>query len=238
MKNAVVTGAAGGIGEAVVRRLAQDGCRVWACYYRSKEKALRLYAGLSCVEPVFLDVRDFPVVEETLRSIENTSGGIDILVNNAGIAQQKLFTDLTDEDWREMTDTDLGGVFACCRAALPGMIRRKWGRIINISSMWGQSGGSCEVHYSAAKAGVIGLTKALAKETALSGVTVNCVSPGAVDTAMMAPFSEEDRKALCEEIPMGRLGTPQEVAAAVAFLASPDASYITAQVLGVNGGIV
>lgn len=238
MKNAVVTGAAGGIGEAVVRRLAQDGCRVWACYYRSKEKALRLYAGLSCVEPVFLDVRDFPAVEETIRSIENTSGGIDILVNNAGIAQQKLFTDLTDEDWREMTDTDLGGVFACCRAALPGMIRRKWGRIINISSMWGQSGGSCEVHYSAAKAGVIGLTKALAKETALSGVTVNCVSPGAVDTAMMAPFSEEDRKALCEEIPMGRLGTPQEVAAAVAFLASPDASYITAQVLGVNGGIV
>ena len=238
MKNAVVTGAAGGIGEAVVRRLAQDGCRVWACYYRSKEKALRLYAGLSCVEPVFLDVRDFPAVEETLRSIENTSGGIDILVNNAGIAQQKLFTDLTDEDWREMTDTDLGGVFACCRAALPGMIRRKWGRIINISSMWGQSGGSCEVHYSAAKAGVIGLTKALAKETALSGVTVNCVSPGAVDTAMMAPFSEEDRKALCEDIPMGRLGTPQEVAAAVAFLASPDASYITAQVLGVNGGIV
>ncbi len=238
MKNAVVTGAAGGIGEAVVRRLAQDGCRVWACYYRSKEKALRLYAGLSCVEPVFLDVRDFPAVEDTLRSIENTSGGIDILVNNAGIAQQKLFTDLTDEDWREMTDTDLGGVFACCRAALPGMIRRKWGRIINISSMWGQSGGSCEVHYSAAKAGVIGLTKALAKETALSGVTVNCVSPGAVDTAMMAPFSEEDRKALCEEIPMGRLGTPQEVAAAVAFLASPDASYITAQVLGVNGGIV
>lgn len=238
MKNAVVTGAAGGIGEAVVRRLAQDGCRVWACYYRSKEKALRLYAGLSCVEPVFLDVRDFPAVEETLRSIENTSGGIDILVNNAGIAQQKLFTDLTDEDWREMTDTDLGGVFACCRTALPGMIRRKWGRIINISSMWGQSGGSCEVHYSAAKAGVIGLTKALAKETALSGVTVNCVSPGAVDTAMMAPFSEEDRKALCEEIPMGRLGTPQEVAAAVAFLASPDASYITAQVLGVNGGIV
>lgn len=238
MKNAVVTGAAGGIGEAVVRRLAQDGCQVWACYYRSKEKALRLYAGLSCVEPVFLDVRDFPAVEETLRSIENTSGGIDILVNNAGIAQQKLFTDLTDEDWREMTDTDLGGVFACCRAALPGMIRRKWGRIINISSMWGQSGGSCEVHYSAAKAGVIGLTKALAKETALSGVTVNCVSPGAVDTAMMAPFSEEDRKALCEEIPMGRLGTPQEVAAAVAFLASPDASYITAQVLGVNGGIV
>lgn len=238
MKNAVVTGAAGGIGEAIVRRLAQDGCRVWACYYRSKEKALRLYAGLSCVEPVFLDVRDFPAVEENLRSIENTSGGIDILVNNAGIAQQKLFTDLTDEDWREMTDTDLGGVFACCRAALPGMIRRKWGRIINISSMWGQSGGSCEVHYSAAKAGVIGLTKALAKETALSGVTVNCVSPGAVDTAMMAPFSEEDRKALCEEIPMGRLGTPQEVAAAVAFLASPDASYITAQVLGVNGGIV
>ena len=238
MKNAVVTGAAGGIGEAVVRRLAQDGCRVWACYYRSKEKALRLYAGLSCVEPVFLDVRDFPAVEDTLRSIENTSGGIDILVNNAGIAQQKLFTDLTDEDWREMTDTDLGGVFACCRAALPGMIRRKWGRIINISSMWGQSGGSCEVHYSAAKAGVIGLTKALAKETALSGVTVNCVSPGAVDTAMMAPFSEEDRKALCEEIHMGRLGTPQEVAAAVAFLASPDASYITAQVLGVNGGIV
>ena len=238
MKNAVVTGAAGGIGEAVVRRLLSDGCRVWACYYRSKAKALRLYAGLSCVTPVCLDVRDFSAAEQVIGAIEKESGGIDILVNNAGIAQQKLFTDLTDDDWRRMMDTDLGGVFACCRAALPGMIRRKCGRIINISSMWGQSGGSCEVHYSAAKAGVIGLTKALAKETALSGVTVNCVSPGAIDTAMMAPFSEEDRKALCEEIPMGRLGTPQEVAAAVAFLASPDASYITAQVLGVNGGIV
>lgn len=238
MRYALVTGAAGGIGAAVVRRLCQDGCYVYVGYCHSKQKALHVCAGLSCCQAVYLDVTDFAAAAKQIAEIERDCGHVDILVNNAGIAQQKLFTDITDEDWSQMLQTDLGGVFACCRAALPGMIRRKYGRIVNIASMWGQMGASCEVHYSAAKAGVIGLTRALAKETALSGITVNCVSPGAIDTAMMHTFSQADIDSFCEEIPMGRLGQPAEVAAAVSFLASDEASYITGQVLGVNGGIV
>ncbi len=237
MKVAVVTGASGGIGAAVTKKLCSDGFRVWACCNRQTEKALHLGAELLCCSVIQFDQTKPEKIAEAFQTIERESGRIDVLVNNAGIAQQKLFTDITDEDWDAMTACNLSGAFRCARAALPGMIRRKWGRIINVSSMWGQIGGSCEVHYSAAKAGLIGMTKALAKETALSGVTVNCVSPGVIDTAMMSSFSEEDIDALCEEIPMGRLGRSEEVAAAVAFLASEDASYITGQVLGVNGGL-
>lgn len=238
MRYALVTGATGGIGTAVVRRLCQDGCYVYVGYHHSQQKALHICAGLSCCQAVFLDVTDFSAAAKQMAEIERDCGHLDVLVNNAGIAQQKLFTDITDDDWSRMVQTNLGGVFACCRAALPGMIRRKYGRIVNIASMWGQMGASCEVHYSAAKAGVIGLTRALAKETALSGITVNCVSPGAIDTAMMHSFSQADIAAFCEEIPMGRLGSPTEVAAAVSFFASEEASYITGQVLGVNGGMV
>ena len=161
-----------------------------------------------------------------------------VLVNNAGIAQQKLFTDLSDADWRRMMGVHLDGAFYCCRAALPAMIRARYGRILNIASMWGQVGGSCEVHYSAAKAGLIGLTKALAKEEGPSGITVNCIAPGVVDTDMMASFSAEDRAALADETPVCRLGNADEVAAAAVFLCSPAAGFITGQVLGVNGGLV
>ena len=137
-----------------------------------------------------------------------------------------------------MISVNLTGVFNCCRAVLPYMIHEKNGRIINISSMWGQVGASCEVHYSAAKAGVIGLTKALAQEVAPSGITVNCIAPGAVETKMMASFSQEDIDALCEEIPLMRLGRAEEIAAAVSFFAGDGAGYITGQILGVNGGMV
>ncbi|MFR2613873.1 MAG: SDR family oxidoreductase [Subdoligranulum sp.] len=150
----------------------------------------------------------------------------------------KLFTDLTDEDWHRMMGVDLDGVFYACRAVLPGMIRQKYGRILLVSSMWGQTGGSCEVHYSAAKAGVIGLTKALAKEEGPSGITVNCVAPGVIETDMMASFTAEDKAALAEETPVERLGTPEEVARTLVFLAGRGAGFITGQVLGVNGGIV
>lgn len=238
MKYAVVTGAAGGIGQAIVRRLCRDGYSVYACYNTQEQKALHLCAELSLCKAAKLDVTDFAAVNAFFAQTEKECGHIDVLVNNAGVAQQKLYTDLTDADWNWMIQTNLSGVFACCRAALPGMIRQKLGRIVNISSMWGQVGASCEVHYSAAKAGVIGLTQALAKETALSGITVNCVAPGAVDTAMMAGFSQSDIAALCEEIPMGRLGRPEEVAAAVSFFVREDASYVTGQVLGVSGGMV
>ena len=154
------------------------------------------------------------------------------------IAQQKLFTDITPEEWQRMLDVNLTGAFNLCQLALPGMIRRKAGRILTVSSMWGQTGGSCEVHYSAAKAGLIGLTKALAKEEGPSGITVNCVAPGVIDTDMMASFTAEDKAALAEETPVGRLGTAEEVAKLLLYLAGEDAGYITGQVFGVNGGLV
>ena len=165
-------------------------------------------------------------------------GRVDVLVSNAGIAQQKLFTDITPEEWQRMLDVNLTGAFNLCQLALPGMIRRKAGRILTVSSMWGQTGGSCEVHYSAAKAGLIGLTKALAKEEGPSGITVNCVAPGVIDTDMMASFTAEDKAALAEETPVGRLGTAEEVAKLLLYLAGEDAGYITGQVFGVNGGLV
>ena len=169
---------------------------------------------------------------------EEALGSLQVLVCNAGIAQQKLFTDTTDEDWRRMMAVDLDGAFYACRAVLPGMIRQKYGRIVLISSMWGQTGGSCEVAYSAAKAGLIGLGRALAKEEGPSGVTVNIIAPGVIDTDMMASFTDEDRMALAEETPVERLGTAEDVARAIVFLCDENAGYITGQVLGVNGGLV
>lgn len=166
------------------------------------------------------------------------AGDIDVLVNNAGVSSQKLFADITDEDWKKTTGVNLDGVFFCCREALKPMISKKNGVIINISSMWGEVGASCEVHYSATKAGVIGLTKALAKEVAPSGIRVNCITPGVIMTDMMADFDEKTVNELREETPLGRLGTPEDIAGAALFLASEDASFITGQVLGVNGGFV
>ena len=181
---------------------------------------------------------DPEAVNLTTKKIKEDFGRIDLLVCNAGIAQQKLFTDITDSDWNHMLGTNLTGVFNMCRAVIPEMVRKKEGKIINVSSMWGQTGASCEVHYSAAKAGVIGLTKALAKELAPSGITVNAVAPGVISTDMLSGFSQAELEQLRQEIPLGRLGTPQDVADAVAFLSSEGASYITGQVLAVNGGIV
>ena len=167
-----------------------------------------------------------------------TFGTIDALVCNAGIARQELFTDITLESWREMLGVNLDGVFHCCQAALPAMIHRKQGRIITLSSMWGQVGGSCEVAYSAAKAGVIGLTKALAKEVGPSGITVNCVAPGVIETEMNRQLSPETKAALAEETPLERLGTPEDVAEAIWFLASEAGRFFTGQVLAPNGGWV
>ena len=170
--------------------------------------------------------------------IRRTLGDPDILVNNAGVAWQKLFTDVTAAEWDAMFGVCVKGAFHCCQAVLPHMIRQKWGRIINVSSMWGQVGASCEAPYSAAKAALIGLTKALAKEEGPSGITVNCVAPGVIDTEMMAAFSAGDKAVLAEETPLGRLGTPEDVAAAIAFLASEAGSFFTGQVLCPNGGFV
>ena len=192
-------------------------------------------SGLLAVQ---CDVASRASCEVAFHTVEQAVGHVDVLVSNAGIAQQKLFTDITPEEWQHMLDVNLSGAFHLCQLALPGMIRRKAGRILTVSSMWGQTGGSCEVHYSAAKAGLIGLTKALAKEEGPSGITVNCVAPGVIDTDMMAAFTAEDKAALAEETPVGRLGSADEVAQLLVFLAGESAGYITGQVFGVNGGLV
>ena len=236
MKTALVTGGSRGIGAAVCRRLAEDGFRVVVHFNRSREKAEALVRELT--EKTGLPHLALPAelaeraqVEELFR----LAGPVDVLVNNAGIAQQKLFTDITEDDWRRMFAVDVDGVFRCCQCALPHMIHEKSGCIINIASIWGEIGASCEVHYSAAKAAIIGLTKALAKELGPSHIRVNCVSPGVIDTEMNAMFDEETMRELCESTPLGRIGSPEDIAAAVSFLASDAASFLTGQTLSVNG---
>lgn len=240
----LITGGSRGIGAAAVLAFAKAGYRVAFTWHSRPDAARRVVDTVREMTPeapclaIMADSADSAAVQAAVEQTARVLGGPQILICNAGIAQQKLFTDLTDEDWHRMMSVDLDGVFYACRAVLPGMIREKYGRILCVSSMWGQTGGSCEVHYSAAKAGVIGMCRALAKEEGPSGITVNCVAPGVIDTDMMASFSEEDRAALAEETPVGRLGTADEIARTLVFLASPEAGYITGQVIGQNGGLV
>lgn len=238
---AVVTGGSGGIGEAVCLRLANDGFAVAVCCNSSAEKAEKTAEKINssggCAKVFQFDISNSTAVKNAVEEIERDFGEIGVLVNNAGIAQQALFTDITDEMWQKMLAVNLDGAFYCSRSVLPFMIHRKKGKIINISSIWGETGGSCEVHYSAAKAGLLGLTKALAKEAGLSGITVNSVSPGVILTPMTAIFSEETLNELKAEGALNRLGTPEDVAAAVSFLASDGADFITGQDLAVNGGM-
>ncbi len=242
MKTVIITGASRGIGAACARLFAQNGWAVAVNYRNSREKAEALASSI-CREggvamAISADIGDAQQVETLFSIAEKELGTVEALVNNAGIAQQKLFTDITEEDWDELFRVDVKGVFLCCRRALPGMIRRQNGCIINISSMWGQVGASCEVHYSAAKAAIIGLTKALAKETGPSGIRVNCIAPGVIQTEMNGHLSPETLEELREETPLETLGTPEDVARAALFLCSPESSFITGQVLGVNGGMV
>lgn len=241
MKTAVITGAAKGIGAAIAVAFAKGGYRVVINYNKSEERARALCQILNDTYPteavcIKADVSTAEGAKKLIAEAVTAFGDIDVLVNNAGIAQQKLFTDITDEDWQAMISTNLGSVFYTSRSAVPFMASKKSGSIVNISSVWGETGGSCEVHYSAAKAGVIGLTKALSKELAPSGITVNCVCPGVIKTDMLSSFTEEDLAALAEETPVMRLGTPKDVADAVYYLAT-NSGFVTGQVLGVNGGL-
>ena len=238
-RTVLISGGDRGIGAAAARAFWQAGYKT-AILYHTNEAAARALInslGSDCCA-VRCDVASYEACAAAFRVVERNFGPVDVLVCNAGIAQQKLFTDLTPAEWQRMLDVNLTGAFNLCHVALPGMIRRKWGRILTVSSMWGQTGGSCEVHYSAAKAGLIGLTKALAKEEGPSGITVNCVAPGVIETDMMAGFTAEDKAQLAEETPVGRLGDPAEVAGLLVYLAGEQASFITGQVFGVNGGLV
>lgn len=238
---AVVTGASRGIGAAIAKALAHDGYYVLINFSASEKKAIDVLdeitanGGDGCAYKC--DVSSYKEVSDMIAYAKKTCGRIDVLVNNAGISQQKLFNDITEDDWNKMVGVNLSGVFHCCKSVLPDMIRQKSGRIINISSVWGVYGASCEVHYSAVKAGVIGLTKALAKEVAPSKITVNAIAPGCILTDMLTDELDSGTIAsLAEETPLGRLGTPEDIAKAVSFLASENADFITGQILGVDGG--
>lgn len=233
----VITGASRGIGRECARRFSAAGYNVAAVYFRSEEAALSLKRETGC-EILRCDVRDFDGAQKCAGRVKELFGGADILINNAGIAQQALFSDITEDMWDNMFNVNVKGVYNFTRAFLPEMIRRKYGRIINISSMWGQVGASCEVHYSASKAAVIGFTKALAKETGLSGVTVNCIAPGVIDTDMNGTLDRGTVAALKEETPVNRIGTPADIADAALFLSGRNAGFITGQIIGVNGGFV
>lgn len=233
MKKALVTGGAGGIGEAICRRLAADGYFVYVNYAHSVEKAKKIAEDIDG-DAICFDVSDVNAVKEAFSII----GKLDLLVNNAGVSDVDIFTSISQDSADKILNINLKGAMNCARAALPYMINEKSGNIINISSMWGQCGASCEVDYSASKAGMIGFTKALAKEVAPSGIRVNCVSPGFIMTEMNSRFSDEDLELIKEDIPLGIFGEPRHIADAVAFLASGSAEYITGQILAVNGGMV
>lgn len=209
---------------------------------KAKDQAEALAEELAAlgvpVKVYVCDVAQREQVQAMTAAFLRDFGRIDVLVCNAGIARQELFTDITEASWREVMGVDLDGVFYCAQAVLPDMLHRKAGKIITLSSMWGQVGASCEVAYSTAKAGVIGLTKALAKELGPSGITVNCVAPGVIDTEMNGNLPQGIKDELAEETPLERLGTPEDVAQAVWFLASSAGDFFTGQVLAPNGGLI
>lgn len=242
MKTAIVTGASRGIGRAIALQLAQDGYAVAVHCVHSVDAAHavceEIVAAGGCAKVYICDISDGDAVQQMIGDVTADLGTVEVLVNNAGIAQQKLFTDITPTEWRRMMAVHVDGAYYTCHACLPDMIRQHKGVIINVASMWGQVGASCEVHYSTAKAALIGMTKALAKEVGPAGIRVNCVAPGVVHTDMLKDFDEETLAALADETPLCRLGTPEDIAHAVSFLVSDRADFITGQVLAPNGGFV
>lgn len=233
MRTVLITGGSRGIGAACVRKFAAAGDKVYF-FYRSDDAAAHALTVETGAMAVKCDVSDKTAVQKTFETLPK----FDVLVNNAGIAGFSLLQDLSEDDWDRMIGTNLSGVYRCTKAVLSGMIENKAGCIVNLSSMWGQVGASCEVAYSAAKAGVIGLTKALAKEVGPSGIRVNCVAPGVIDTDMNAMLTQDALQELADETPLGRIGTPQEVADVVYWLTTEQSGFITGQTIAPNGGLV
>ncbi|MBQ9994251.1 MAG: SDR family oxidoreductase [Clostridia bacterium] len=238
-KTVLITGASGGIGRAMALAFAEEGYAIAVHYNKGRESAMETAqqitdAGGRTVA-VCADLTCYEQVSAMLDDIRIVLGDVDVLINNAGIADIRPFASVAPDVWRTMMDTNLTAVYNCCHAVLPMMLRREGGSIVNVSSVWGLYGASCEVHYSAAKSGVIGLTQALAKELGASGIRVNCIAPGVIDTAMNASLGAEELAELAEQTPLGRIGKPEEVAQAALFLASDRASFITGAVLPVTG---
>lgn len=233
MKTVLVTGGTRGIGEEIVKKFCISGeYKVYFLYKSSAEKAKQI-ENHYCATGICCDITKQSEVNESIAKI----GGVDVLINNAGISKIKMFCDTTDTEWREIMATNVDGMFYCTQAVLPHMVKQKWGKIINISSMWGITGSSCEVAYSTSKAAVIGMTKALAKELAPSNIQVNCVAPGYIDTEMNKDLDEATRNVLIDMTPAGRIGKPSDIANVVYFLASDAADFIVGQVITVDGGL-
>lgn len=236
----LITGGSGGIGGAIAERFASVGMNIVIHYMNSHEAAndvaRRCLAMGAKVMTVAADMKDRSQLLRMAERLDSSGMLPDILVNNAGKAHYGMLADVTEEEWDEVMAVNLKGTFLCSQIFMPYMVSQRFGRIINVSSVWGISGASCEVAYSASKGGVNAFTKALAKELAPSGVTVNAVAPGAVNTAMLNNLQEEELRMLEEEIPAGRLASPEEVASLVYFLALPESGYITGQVISPNGG--
>ncbi|MBQ7760884.1 MAG: SDR family oxidoreductase [Clostridia bacterium] len=236
-KTVFITGGSRGIGACAVRAFRAQGYDVIFTYHNSEDKAYELANECKCTY-IYCDTSSSESVNKAIDNVLSMYGSIDILINNAGIDEFALTTDVTDEMWHRMIDTNLSGAFYACRRVLPQMISRKNGVIINISSMWGQVGASCEVHYSVSKAGLIGLTKALAKEVGPSNIRVNCVCPGVIDTDMNSHLTKEDLNALKSDTPLGKIGKPEDIANMLLFLCDDGSSFITGQIFGVNGGYI
>ena len=238
MKTVIITGASGDIGFSSCKAFLQNGYNVVAVYNSNGVRPLEEYAKNSKVLYVKADVSKKQDVKNLFCTAYESFGSIDVVINNAAISLTGVFQDMTEEELNKIIDVNIKGVFYVSQTASEYMIKEKSGSIINISSMWGEVGASCEAAYSMTKSAVIGLTKALAKELGPSNIRVNCVSPGFIDTKMNAAYTKEDISAICEDTPLMRIGKPEEVADALIFLADSKASFITGQVLGVNGGYV
>ena len=241
-KTVLVTGASRGIGRAIALAFAENGYHVFLNCSHSIVELDKVRTEIenlpngSC-DMVIGDVGNSETVSEMFKKIYKKCDSLDVLVNNAGISHIGLFSDMTDKEWNRIIQTNLSSVFYCCRAAVPKMVSKKYGKIINISSMWGTSGASCEVAYSATKSGIHGLTKALAKELAPSNIQVNAIACGVIDTTMNAQLTEEEKLILKNEIPVGRFGTPEEVGELAVQLANTPA-YLTGQIIGLDGGFI